>query len=108
MPELWFSLYYSPGGSTIPVCGVLAAVCRPCLCFRPVRAEHISPGQRPGFQASSVISRPVRARQLRCFALPLQGGYTFWASQTQGGGEYALPWAKMRCPYRAKMLAPHR
>jgi len=35
-------------------------------------------------------------------ALPLQGGRILWDIVTQGGGEYALPWAKMLRPYRAK------
>ena len=31
----------------------------------------------------------------------------FLVSVTQGGGDYALPWANMLRPYRAKMLAPN-
>ena len=46
--------------------------------FRPERAEHISPGQRPGNDVQHGYSRPVRARQLALLVisvpLPLQGG----------------------------------
>jgi hypothetical protein len=36
--------------------------------------------------------------------LPLQGGYFYYCTRTQGGAEYRLPWAKIPCPAGAALL----
>ena len=75
------------------------------LKLRPERATHISPGQRPGLRGVSPNNRrPVRARE--CWdCLALTGRLNSVGHKTQGGGEYALPWAKMFRPYRAESCA---
>ena len=50
---------------------------------------------------------PCKGKATLGFSLALTGRLTvFGCSETQGGGEYALPWAKMCCPYRAKNTLP--
>ena len=45
---------------------------------------------------------PCKGKAIATLSLALTGRQNLLDVITQGGGEYALPWAKMRSPSRAK------
>ncbi len=74
--------------------------------FRPGGALHYSPGQsrrrRPGLTNTTRMFA-LKGQRNTGLALPLQGDGWKTRPVSQGGGEYALPWAGMQWPFRPKI-----
>ena len=73
-------------------------------CFPPRRGTRPSPGQAVlraalGIDVPTKFSRPNGARENCCaVSCPFRAAKWFGCLETQGGGEYALPWARSDAP----------
>jgi len=70
-------------------------------------AQGKTEGRHPGLPLPTFYDPERVAQKNRWYVLcrPFRAEY-LGGSHTQGGGEYALPWAVMFCPFRATAIPP--